>query len=305
MTRKPRPTRGESPIAKSDEAHEGPKPRGVDEHSPQGAAPPAAATPQAIWRALNAAREDVQALPGSARDEIRSIIVAGSLVRGDFIPGRSDVDVYTVLAGDIERAWEGQTHRAVRECFERHFAPMKRTSLNPFFWDDVCISESQLPPRAGYNGRHRFKAFGAYLFDFVDHHRILYGRDVVRDFPAPVDPRTLVPERAATLAAQARELVEKKDGEIGRLVLLAGSAVVALAVACQDEPSLHKDDITRSLETRAPDFPARELALGVWRDYLTAPVRHVESAADLPRDVRSYVTLIEEIERLLASRPGG
>ncbi len=56
---------------------------------------------QAAWAAVHDGVREVEKLPDEILSQIVSITVAGSLVRGDFVEGRSDVDIYTVISGVI------------------------------------------------------------------------------------------------------------------------------------------------------------------------------------------------------------
>ena len=71
------------------------------------------------WECVRRGVRDVEKLPEDIRARIVGITVAGSLVRGDFVTSRSDVDVYTILRDTAgSKAWESEAHSCIRECFD-------------------------------------------------------------------------------------------------------------------------------------------------------------------------------------------
>ena len=70
-----------------------------------------------------AVRELVEAVVKEFGDAVVSIYVAGSFARGDYMPGRSDVDVYVVLSRD-GGVFEGIRRRA-REIEEKYLSEVR------------------------------------------------------------------------------------------------------------------------------------------------------------------------------------
>ena len=79
------------------------------------------------WDATDHGSRDFGNLPEEVKSAVLSIALAGSLVRGDFIPDRSDVDLYTLYEA---KAVDADIHERVRGCFDPHFAPYKGHSHN-------------------------------------------------------------------------------------------------------------------------------------------------------------------------------
>ena len=183
----------------------------------------------------------------------------------------------------------------VRSCFDRHLGPYKGCVANPFAWDDVCVSSAGLPRRPEDAGHHRLKALGIYFFDFVKHHRTVWGEDLTRQMPEPVDPRPLIPDRLEFLIAAAEKVRDEGYVEWARLGLVAGGAVVALQVYFSQEPSLHKAEVTRRYGQAVPDFPEKPFGLAVWNNYLHGPVMQEK----LPRPFEDYHALLAAAKRLV------
>lgn len=255
--------------------------------------------PTQAWAAVYSAIKDVEELPGDVRSQILSITVAGSLVRGDFVENRSDVDVHTVFRGAADNPRRSEAHRQLRPCFDRHFAAYRGRSLNPMAWDDVWVSEGQLPREPAESGRHRFKALGIYFFDFLKHHRTVWGEDFTSAMPAPADPKPLAGERLDFLIERAEWTIRDEPEEQQRLPLLAGSAVALLQVYFGPEPSLHKSDLLPRYVGCVPEFAAKPFGLDVLNDYLSGPT-HRE---DLPHPGEEYLAFLKAARELIERNP--
>ena len=252
---------------------------------------------QTAWAAVYDGVKDVEQLTPHIRSQIVGITVAGSLVRGDFIENRSDVDIYTVFAGDAEKPWKSEAHQQTRACFDPHFAVYKGNSANPYVWDDTCISVDGLPGCDEDFASQRLKAMGIYFFDFARYHKTIWGEDFTRGMPDPVDPKPLVPARLDFLTTWVERIVREDPADKMRILHLAGSAVTALQVYFSDEPSINKFDVLRQYSHAVPDFPQKDLGLEVWNGYL-----HGDNIAnsELPQPPEAYVSLLKGAKELVA-----
>jgi predicted nucleotidyltransferase len=238
---------------------------------------------QAAWVALRNAAEDIGRLPTATRSAITGVVVAGSLVRGDFLAERSDVDVYTVLRGQVEQPYDTDAHRAVKSCFDRYFAPYRGHCHHPQVWDDVCLPEAALPGRSEDVPGQQIKALGIYLFDLVQFHRTVWGTDFTAAMPAPPEIRLLVGPRLDGLVCSIGELTGDDAARAARAMMLVVEAVRAVNLLfCEPgKPSLHKRDVLVGYNTRVPTFPMKSFGLALWKDYAD------ERRADRPREAKS------------------
>jgi predicted nucleotidyltransferase len=222
---------------------------------------------QSAWSAVDGAVRHVWALGQRLRAQITSIIVAGSLVRGDFIADNSDVDMHVVLRGHVEVPWASQAYRAVSDCFDRAVSPYRGRSHSPRVWDGVCVSEAGLLRSATQAAAQRYKAFGIYLFDLVAHHRTVYGRDVLAELPEPPDPKSLVIPRLDRLCRQAQAGLDGPAEHRARIPMLGVEAVKALQLYFGGEPSIHKRAIAEVYAEAVPPFAMKPFGLELWRCY--------------------------------------
>ena len=254
---------------------------------------------QKAWAAVHDSVRAVEQLPSDVRSQIVSITVAGSLPRGDFVENRSDVDVYTIVAGEIQSPWESDAHARVRSCFDRHFAPYKGDSLNPHVWDDVCLGAADLPACGEDFARCRFKTLGIYFFDFQKHHKTVWGEDFTASMPQPVDPRPLVAGRLSWYVEQAQKITRGGQHQKLRIIPhLAGGAVTALQIYYGDELSIDKFVVLRQYTRSVPDFPGKSIGLEVWTDYLSGDV---SPSDNLPNPPETYLCFLKAARKLLAN----
>ena len=252
------------------------------------------------WAAVHQGVEDFQQLPDDVRSRLLSITVAGSLVRGDFLESRSGVDIYTVYDPVIEKPWNSEAHARVRPCFDRHFAPYRSLSVNPNAWDDVCVEGSTLPREPDQVGPHRLKGLGIYYFDFVKHHRTVWGEDFTRSLLEPADPRPLVPERLDWLIERANEIAGKDPADRGPMPIIVVEAMRALQIYFSEEPSIHKSEVIRRYKAYVPDFTEKPFALTVWDDYLRQDAREHACVSRPPED---YLIFLQAAKRLVQQNP--
>jgi hypothetical protein len=238
---------------------------------------------QAAWVALRNATEDIGRLPTATRSAIIGVVVAGSLVRGDFLAERSDVDVFTVLRGQVDQPYDTDAHRAVKSCFDRYFAPYRGHCHYPHVWDDVCLAEAALPGRTEDVAAQPIDALGIYLFDTVQFHRTVWGADFTASMPAPPEVRSLVGPRLDGLVRAIGELTGDEAARCARAMMLAVEAVRAVHLMfCEaGKPSVLKRDVLIGYNTRVPTFPLKAFGLALWKDYAD------ERRADRPRERKS------------------
>ncbi len=250
-------------------------------------------TEAAAWSALQRGLDEVRQLPEETRASVKSITVAGSLVRGDFLENRSDVDLYTIYNVSDEELKQSEIHQPVRACFDRQFIPYKGRSHNPFVWDDIAISIQDLPHTRDDFRTHNLKTFGIYYFDFVKHHQTLWGEDFTKDLPPAPDPKTLVPARLGSLVGKMESIIAKGADAI-RLPMFAVEAVRALQIYFSEEPSNHKAQVSERYRSLVPEFEGKAFGLVVWGDY----VRSRESAVPL-RPLEDYCQFLRQTQKLV------
>jgi predicted nucleotidyltransferase len=182
---------------------------------------------------------------GSLRDALYSLVLFGSYVRGDYVPGLSDLDFLAVLRWPADEAM--RELKAILEEATRDLRP-KLVDLPWALVDEV---------RDPLNKGHPFKFLTFYQRDFLDHHVVVYGEEV-----APLLPRLDSYRLARWRAESMLRNLERFRGDPEMMKLQAGEAARFLAVvgAARD---ISKGEVLRAL---------RELgdadALAIYGDYV-------------------------------------
>jgi hypothetical protein len=97
---------------------------------------------------------------------IQSVILFGSAVAGDFHPGMSNLNVFCVLR-------------------DSSFAALQALTPAAKWWDKqkqpppLCLTRQEL--------ERSIDVFAVELLDMQQHHRVLYGEDVLKDVQIPMD----------------------------------------------------------------------------------------------------------------------
>lgn len=221
------------------------------------------------WEAIESGVARMRALPGEATAPILSMNVIGSLVRGDFVTGRSHVVMLTVCDDTVSSpAMHSEVRRQVRPCFGNQLDPYApRIGGHPLALEDVWVNRAALPVDDITWIDCPLHALSLNYFDTYRHHRTVWGVDIGDLMPDPGDPRPGLPEWFA------RRLVRKGDVEVGeerseRMAVRAWLAVRALSLYYGDELSIHKDAVTRGYRDMVPRFPRKSFGWDHWQRYL-------------------------------------
>lgn len=187
-------------------------------------------------------REKITADPELSK--IYSLVLFGSYIRGDFVSGLSDLDILIVVKDeppDLDKLKE-----SIQACAEG--IDYKLIDLP---WER--LENLRDPMNMGYG----FKFLTIYLRDFLEHHEVVYGEEVVHLIPLyPMDE--LVRWRTQRLADSGKLIEENPDlapvvaGEVCRLIAVINGA--------QD---ISKQTILETLE-KAGD----EQALEIYKAYV-------------------------------------
>lgn len=132
-------------------------------------------------------------------DSITAVYVGGSVARGDFTPGRSDVDLYVVLA-ERDSGVEERYRARLDDLEERLFDELRK--IDPDALSVAFTSEPEVERGESFLGQ------GFEYHEFVENGELLYGSDVSDDIPEP----TRAEEREA--ARQALAAVETEYGYV-------------------------------------------------------------------------------------------
>ncbi|NJD98354.1 nucleotidyltransferase domain-containing protein [Thermococcus sp. LS1] len=200
---------------------------------------------------------------------LHSLILFGSLVRGDFIPGTSDVDFFAVLedGADPESIIE-KIKPTLEEC---------SAFLNPV---EVDLAWEWLPNlRDPLHLGYPFKFLTVYQQDFRVNHVVIFGEDVVG----------LLPEyRLDGIMIERLERTLQRLEGLNRKMLHITAGETARLLAFIHGSGLEKDDVLETLRKIGDEWAVR-----VYEAYLNGRRMNFEEEF-LKEFVRSRVELIKK-----------
>jgi len=164
------------------------------------------------------------------REELHSLILFGSYVRGDFVDGVSDLDFFAVINESNERCIARLT-LLLEVCTKN----VKRREVD-LAWS--YLEELDDPLNKGYP----FNFLTIYQDDFLGNRVVVYGEGIDGVFPR-YDWRTLIGWRAERLL----ENLERDRGNPKMLRIGAGQVIRLLALV-NGADGIGKDDVLKALE---------------------------------------------------------
>jgi len=215
-------------------------------------------------------REKITADP--ERSKIYSLVLFGSYIRGDFVPGLSDLDILIVVNDelpDLDRLKE-----SIQACAEG--IDYKLIDLP---WER--LENLRNPVNKGYG----FKFLTIYLRDFLENHEVVYGEKVSHLLPR-YDMDALIRWRTKRLSKYGELIKDRPDmapvvaGEVCRLMALINGAediskqaVLEALRAVGDEQAT--DIYEEYVKKREPDKGGE-----YYTEFIESRIRRIESSLE-------------------------
>jgi predicted nucleotidyltransferase len=128
----------------------------------------------------DAVHELVRVIAEKYGDKVDSVYAGGSFARGDFVPGRSDIDIYIVLRDGKEELEAGMKREAL-ETEKRRFKELK--SVVDAVLDITVTTEKEV------EGGQSFLGAGFEYSNFVKEGKLLWGKDIKPLIPRPTQEK--------------------------------------------------------------------------------------------------------------------
>ena len=218
-------------------------------------------------------------LPGMDLEGVRSVFVSGSYVRGDWLDGRSDLDIGLVT----ERAWErgfADVQRVMSDAVgEDAFDSHEEGGVD---WN--LIDAASLPRTTQQAIDSPYPYFSVFRFDLEAHCDILWGEDF-RDLLPPVPSPQKIAHRF--LIQRAQRIAVLEDSALGRKRALyaAYQAAVVLQLV-HGESTLDKRRMQELFEHSVPEFPDKRSRAAIIANYANGGLA-------VPETVGFYRALID------------
>jgi hypothetical protein len=229
--------------------------------------------------------QEVKAAAAGAGD-LHSVIVYGSVVRGDFWPGQSDIDLLVVGRGS-----GAPTFRGV------FLGP--GSGLGSIKVDAWHIHQALLTSQSKLDFASRYVQFGINGFDTIDHHRVLWGEDALADMKVARSFEELQPVIRRRLCDLIGDLDRFRD-EPAKFACEA-LKVSQLFFADRDgrlAPTRHKDKAHQRFQRYVPEFAGKTFAEEIWSLYrrnALAPDPAQESIDAFRGRCRQFIMALQEL----------
>jgi len=149
---------------------------------------------------FNAVNELVEDITKKYADKVKAIYAGGSFAREDFVPGRSDVDLY-VVTQDQEEITQANLQITASEVEKRHFEKLKSVLDRVM---DVSVTTLQ-EIRDGKS----FLGAGFEYANFIKDGKLLFGEDIKTLIPRPSEEEQR--ESAKKYLAKVYEMISKQE----------------------------------------------------------------------------------------------
>lgn len=151
----------------------------------------------------------------SIQNEIVSVIIDGSVVRGDFIEDSSDIDItITTFRKDIDLQIKNNIEETIKNIQKK--LPIRQYPRKPLIydiqWQDINTVKD-CGKRMIYewnkdNIPSGYPKLWLYAFDSIKHHIVIYGQDVTQ-FYTKIEPQYFIPVRMERIRKSAMDLGDR------------------------------------------------------------------------------------------------
>ena len=174
-----------------------------------------------------------------------SAYIISSIARGDFITGKSDIDLLLVFDDDVKlEEMKILTDKVTDDLRKK----LNLTDTGGHSWeiDILYIHQKDIPTTPEQSAKSPFPLFSIFGFDLQAHHIHICGNEILRKF-TPANPQKLVSQFI-------RQWIHKSVTDSKNTTLYAGQILRALAISVGAK-SLAKNEITKTIaKSNLPQF---------------------------------------------------
>ena len=230
-------------------------------------------------------------LPGMELEGVRSVFVSGSFVRGDWLDGRSDLDIGLVNVCGWERGFAGVRRLVSDVVGEDGFDSHEEGGVD---WN--LIDAASLPRTTQQAIDSPYPYFSVFRFDLDAHCDILWGDD----FRAPLPPVPPPHEIAhCFLRQRAQRIAVLEDSPLGRRRALYAAYKAAIVLQLvRGELTLDKHRMPGLFEHNVPEFPDKRSCAAIVANYANGGLA-------VPEPVAFYRALIDSCADTLSATDDG
>ena len=211
-------------------------------------------------------------LPGMELGGVRSVFVNGSYVRGDWLDGRSDLDIGLVTESGWERAFADVQRMVSAAVGEDRFDSHEEGGVD---WN--LIAAASLPRTTQQAIDSPYPYFSVFRFDLDAHCDTLWGRDFRALLP-PVPPPHEIAHRFLRQRAKRISLLQESQLGRRRALYAAYKAAIVLQLV-HGELTLDKRRMPWLFEHNVPEFPKKRSCAAIIANYANGGLAAPEPVA--------------------------
>ncbi len=195
----------------------------------------------------------LRSLHSFIKDDIMSVMIDGSIARGDFINGSSDIDItITTVNKEINNEIQNKVLETIEDCQKR--LPIREYPQKPLMydihWQDInTVIECGKRDISEWNANNipeGYPKIWLYAFDTINNHFVIYGEDVT-SFYTKINPMEFTSIRMKGLEKSVMSLgnqVSKYDFNNGTITQIK-SAWETIKCVCIEKGllSVRKTDV--------------------------------------------------------------
>jgi len=159
--------------------------------------------------------DELQKIDSSIKNEIVSVIIDGSFIRGDFIEDSSDIDItittsHETVDLDIKKQVEGVIESVQSKLPKREWP--RKPLIYDIQWQDIetvkDCGQRVLDEWSQENIPRGYPKLWLYAFDSFKHYEVIYGEDITQYY-TKIEPQDFIPIRMKRLQKSVMELGDR------------------------------------------------------------------------------------------------
>ncbi|WP_156456449.1 nucleotidyltransferase domain-containing protein [Abyssisolibacter fermentans] len=221
---------------------------------------------------------ELQKISSSIQNEIVSVIIDGSIIRGDFIEDSSDIDI-TITT--VHKNVDLQTKRHIEDVVKniQSKLPKREQQRKPLFYD-VQWQDIKTVKDCGHrllnewsidNIPKGYPKLWLYAFDSIKYHEVIYGQDIICLY-TKIEPQYFIPIRMKRIQKSVIDLGDRiSDYDVNNgTITQIKNAWETIRCICIEKGllSIRKNDVIQFCKEHFSDMGDLEIIEDLYYFYL-------------------------------------
>lgn len=221
-------------------------------------------------------------------ENVYSVFTAGSLTRGDFILGVSDLDIFIVFKKERDEnefllMFESKCKKNLKQYFANTSHKYWSYDILSEFLPNIATVKNPNPANKTKRGQLRFRAF-----DTKRCGKILYGKDILKDLIVE-NPKSIVVKRIETLVKKYHQ----KEDMIWKIMHI-GDIIKAVQIYF-GKVTYDKREALKGFVKYVPDFKSKDFIFDFWEEYLESDYFTKNNKEKFMREAEQFLIKLTKI----------